>query len=172
MNRFRTAVAKSASSIATELDMLAAVQPLATLTYADQLAAKQRDCSEILAKLAREFKAAGCAPLDADVLQPIRESPQTHLYRNKCELAIGVTADTDDITVGFTCGRRPTDNRFCIFPVTDKCLFVPVAMRAAAECFQVGEFQAETHLIHRRRCCAPNRCRSTRRRRTQACGAC
>lgn len=119
--------------------------PLANLAYADQLAKKTRESTEILKQLGRDmFKISDNRPHIAEQQKlfnglpcefiPIKGSPRTDGYRNKCEFSIGKDLNNETV-VGFRLGSYATG--FTEVGEVDDLKQIPDVMKAAVKAFQV-----------------------------------
>ncbi|KAF6022198.1 TRMT2A [Bugula neritina] len=95
--------------------LLSKTCPLWNMSYNDQLKHKEDKIKNILSSLKQEMmKAYNDSKLPKseypntdykDLLLPIKPSPQTDGYRNKCEFTVGRHPISDEVTVGYRLGE-------------------------------------------------------------------
>lgn len=100
------------------------VTPLWKVPYEEQLVMKQAAMQEVIEQV--ELKKEGF------VLEPIKPSPQTHNYRNKCEFSFGFDKE-GKATLGFSLGGFREG--VTVANASD-CLHVPESMKALANAVQ------------------------------------
>ncbi|XP_058137856.1 tRNA (uracil-5-)-methyltransferase homolog A isoform X2 [Dasypus novemcinctus] len=122
------------------------VTPLWTVPYAEQLEQKQRECEQVLQRLAKEIGSTNrallpwllaqrhkhnkaCCPLEG-----VRPSPQQTEYRNKCEFLVGVGVDGEDNTVGCRLGKYKGGT--CAVAAPFETMHIPEAAKRVVKAFQ------------------------------------
>lgn len=150
------------SNISVAMQIKNAVHPLWNLPYEEQLKSKTDQISKFLMKLCRRLERTNtylqrwsqkqknlyngmCCEL-----LPIKPSPVTSAYRNKCEFTIGKHLDTGDKTVGFRLNCYKSGSMSVAEP--DECINIPESMLKAVKSFQnyirssdKDVFNPETH---------------------------
>uniref|UniRef100_F1KXT9 tRNA (uracil(54)-C(5))-methyltransferase n=1 Tax=Ascaris suum TaxID=6253 RepID=F1KXT9_ASCSU len=123
-----TPVSRSARDIVT---------PLADIDYNEQLERKMADAKRLATTLVRQMVSANVKDARAinawKLVQPIRRSPQTSGYRNKCEFTVGHDLE-GNICVGFVGGRFSASLHY-ILPM-DKCTNISDRMKGIVNAFQ------------------------------------
>ncbi|XP_076354258.1 tRNA (uracil-5-)-methyltransferase homolog A isoform X2 [Tachypleus tridentatus] len=137
---------KEEPNIPVALRVKNVVTPLWEKNYLEQLKLKESNLHAVLVKLGRKIEKINpsllswlqeqreqndfkCCPL-----LPIRESPVTTGYRNKCEFTVGRHVESSEITVGF---RLSSYKAGCMFiGEPDQCVNIPKSMLQVVKVFQ------------------------------------
>lgn len=110
------------------------VTPLWNVPYEKQLEQKQAAMTSILSQYRKKLF-SGCPTeyFPSHVLEPIKPSPQTTGYRNKCEFTIGWDRESKP-TVGFSLGGFR--DRLLVVENARDCVHVPESIKAVANHFE------------------------------------
>ncbi|KHN74429.1 tRNA (uracil-5-)-methyltransferase -like protein A [Toxocara canis] len=113
------------------------VTPLADVDYDEQLERKMSDAKRLATTLVRNMISANVMNARAinawNLVQPIRRSPYTTCYRNKCEFTAGHDLE-GNVCVGFV-GGRFSANMHYILPM-DTCTNISERMKGIVKQFQ------------------------------------
>ncbi|XP_023226761.1 tRNA (uracil-5-)-methyltransferase homolog A-like [Centruroides sculpturatus] len=150
------------SDIPISIQIKNAVHPLWNLPYEEQLKSKMNQISQFLIKLCVRIEKTNTylrhwsqkqkklyEGMCCELL-PIKPSPVTSAYRNKCEFTVGKHLDTGEKTVGFRLNCYKSGSMSVAEP--DECINIPESMLKAVKSFQdyirssdKDVFNPETH---------------------------
>uniref|UniRef100_A0A915B449 tRNA (uracil(54)-C(5))-methyltransferase n=2 Tax=Parascaris univalens TaxID=6257 RepID=A0A915B449_PARUN len=130
-------ISRSHSDIPVRRSAREIVTPLADIDYNEQLERKMADAKRLATTLVRQMVSANVKDARSinawELVQPIRRSPQTSGYRNKCEFTVGNDLE-GNICVGFVGGRFSASLHY-ILPM-DECTNISERMKGIVNAFQ------------------------------------